>query len=111
MTGLCMSVVRINNWAVVAPKVSIGQLSPPPVHLRGVVIGHPNWQDGSDITTSHITHRHGWHLVSTNGTHYELGFANPDYEARFPNARELLLRRFPEKMDEETVRCAGGRSP
>jgi hypothetical protein len=97
-----MSVVTINNWAVVTTR-SAAQNSTPPIHLRGIVSGHPNYQDGTEITTSHITHRKGHHLVTCNGTHYQLGTINQAYQAQYPQALQGLLRRIPEKFDEETI--------
>jgi hypothetical protein len=97
-----MSVVAINNWAVVTTR-SAAQTSTPPIHLRGIVAGHPNHPDGTEITTSHITHRKGDHLVTCNGTHYQLGAVNPAYQAQYPQAFQGLMRRIPEKTQEETI--------
>jgi hypothetical protein len=97
-----MSVVVINNWAVVTTR-SAAQTASPPIHLRGIVTGHPTYADGTEITTSHITHRKGYHLVTCNGTHYQLGTVNPAYQAQYPQALQGLLRRIPEKNEEETI--------
>ncbi len=98
-----MSAVRIENWAVVAKRGAADQPGLPAIHLRGVVTGHPTYQDGTEITTSHLTHRSGTHFVTCNGTHYELGEPDPVYLLRFPNAREDLVRRLPNRATEETI--------
>jgi hypothetical protein len=98
-----MNVVRIDNWAIVASRKEMNQSTPPPIHLRGFVTGHPDHADGSEITTSHIAHRMGQEVVTCNGTHYELGSVNPAYHARFPNAKEDLLRMVPWKAEERTI--------
>ena len=98
-----MSIVRIDLWAIVAKRGAGDQSGLPRIHLRGTVTGHPTYRDGSELTTSHITHRSGERLVTCNGTHYELGQVHPDYNSRFPNAREELFKRFPHQAVEETI--------
>lgn len=98
-----MSNVRIDNWAIVAKRGASDTPSVPKIHLRGTVYGHPSHPDGSEITTSHIAHRHGNSFVTSNGTHYELGAVHPAYEAQFPNADLGLYERFPDKNEDETL--------
>jgi hypothetical protein len=104
-----MILVKIQNWAVVAKRNSRNQLATPDIHLKGIVSGHPGWPDGTEITTSPITHRKGELLISGNGTRYELGQVDPEYAARFPNAKESLLNRLLNKSDEETIRISSPR--
>ena len=99
-----MILVKIHNWAVVAKRDARNQLAKPDIHLKGMVAGHPSWPDGTEITTSPITHRKGEHLISGNGTRYELGQVDPEYSAHYPNAKASLLSRLPNKSDEETIR-------
>jgi hypothetical protein len=101
-----MSVVHLENWAVVASRRAAHAGLPPAVHLRGVVFDHPCVPDGREITTSHITHRKGRLLISHNGTHYALGHINPEYDARYPESENGLLKRLPEKWEEDTVPMA-----
>ncbi len=98
-----MNLVRIDDWAIVASRKEMNRTAPPPIHLRGTVTGHPEHPDGSQITTSHITHRMGQHVVTCNGTHYQLGTLNAEYCSRFPNAKEDLLRLVPWKAEEQTI--------
>ena len=106
-----MILVKIHNWAVVSKRDSRNQLATPDIHLKGMVAGHPSWPDGTEITTSPITHRQDEHLISGNGTHYELGQIDPEYKVRYPNAKESLLSRLPNKSDEETIRISLPRRP
>jgi hypothetical protein len=98
-----MRKVRIDNWAIVAKRGATDTANLPKIHLRGIVHGHPTYPDGSEITTSHIAHRHGSSFVTCNGTHYELGTVHPTYEAQFPNADLGLYKRFPDKSEDETL--------
>ena len=101
--GKTMSVVLIDSWALVAKRQQAAQNNLAQIHLRGIVYRHAEYPDGSEITTSRIVHRHGEQLVTENGTHYELGKVNPEYNARFPNAKASLLRCVPEKQNEGTI--------
>lgn len=85
--------MKLENWSLVI----VGDVDPytPPelVKLRayGKVYGHPNFKDGDYITTSSIVRVDNGHLVTHFGSEYELGEVDPNYEKRFPNARERVL--------------------
>lgn len=68
---------RLDNWSV-----SIKDPYTPPelgVHLHGVVTGHPSKRDGTEITTSRITHSSGRRVTTKSGTVYQLGRIDPKY--------------------------------
>jgi hypothetical protein len=48
--------------------------------LRGIVTGHPLFNDGDRVTTSHIQDRNG-RSVTTENTRYRLGYPSIDYSA------------------------------
>ncbi len=98
-----MSAAVLNNWALVGKRNSDSTGAAVEIRLRGMVFGHASHPDGCEITTSRIKHRRGEELVTINGTHYILGSVNPEYDARFPNAKAALLGRLPEIENEETI--------
>jgi len=71
--------------------------------LCGVVMGHPNIEDGIRTRTSDVVAKiHGAkydYIVTENGTLYRLLEPKPEYEARFPNARARLLKLLPDADD------------
>lgn len=86
--------VRIENWSVAFGRGD--KYLPPelePVCLHGKVFGHPRFTDGEEITTSPIV---GYDkeagIVVCKSRQYRLGAINPDYEAKFPNAREKFIK-------------------
>ena len=106
-----MGNVRIENWAVVANRAEIDRTGQPPIRIRGFVTGHPHCVDGTEITTSPITHRQEECYITSNGTHYELGRVAPEYDARFPKAKEGLLQCIPERNGDETIVMVRPRQP
>lgn len=53
---------RLENWMYVSDS-----------RVRGCVYGHPNYADGTEITTSRITYICGTTIQTTSGTFYSLG--------------------------------------
>lgn len=84
--------MRIDHWCIIARSSPWLQ---PPEHerfcLHGVVRGHYRCADGKEVTTSTIVSRRGDRVVTKSGSEYELGPADPMYEALYPNARERML--------------------
>lgn len=83
--------IKLENW-----EFCVRQGSPymaPECQQRyfiGDVTGHPNFPDGSRVSTSNAV---GWAddcAVTEDGNQYELGQPHPDYEAAFPNALERM---------------------
>ncbi len=76
-----MHTARLEQWALVFGS-----------RLHGLVYGHPNFTDGTRITTSSIQHvDKDNEEVHTHNTIYVLGTTDPNYEATFPNARERFF--------------------
>ena len=62
--------------------------------LAGFVTDHPKMQDGIHIETSPIMNVCPDGVILTrSGTDYTLGEPDPDYEAKYPDARERVLAR------------------
>lgn len=79
--------MRLENWAVVNTDPYRAPEDQKP-HLSGKVYGHPRFEDGHDIVTSHIVSIDAVnHTVTTNsGSVYELGTVDPEWEKQFPDA-------------------------
>ena len=94
--------MRIENWAVITPVVdpyaAPETISP---SLRGQVYGHPRFDDGQWVTTSSIVGKNGKNeVITVSSSAYELGQADPQYEERFPGARDRLLNSLPNILDK-----------
>ena len=85
--------IKLERWSVVGRPVN--EYDPPELWaqcLSGTVTGHPRKPDGSVVTTSQVAGvEQGRYVRTGSGSLYELGEVNPEYEARFPNARERVL--------------------
>lgn len=86
---------KLNNWAI----VTAGDPYKPPElmsqHLVGDTEGHPKWPDGHRIVTSRIIGYREDRIITTGGSAIALGDALPDYETKFPNAKERLFDAAP----------------
>ena len=84
--------IRLENWSVTYKP---DPWAPPellPKLLRGNVYNHPDFADGSEITTSAIVEVTAIRTVITNSGHeYKLGEPAEDYEKQFPNAKERFF--------------------
>lgn len=94
--------MRLENWGVVLrPK----PYQPPEAWaqaLSGNVYDHPEYSDGSLITTSAINAPHGDNAILTeSGRVYELGVVAQDYEELYPNARERLFNSLQLKKESQ----------
>jgi hypothetical protein len=90
-----MQTAKLECWSVVcylppyqAPEQGIGL-------LRGIVFNHPKKKDREVILTSTVKGKRENKIVTCN-TVYELGEVNPQYEEKFPNAFERVLKCLPE---------------
>lgn len=87
--------MKLEQWSVGRHKRD--QYRPPedcPPCLHGFVTGHPKKADGSEITTSLIIRAVGDAIETESGSLYELGEVDPEYEARYPNARARLFEQY-----------------
>lgn len=89
----------INNWSLVSKPLHAYQAPEQSLRLRGEVTGHPDFEDGSDITTSRIKEIKGGKVYTSSGSEYTLGTVDPVYEALYPNALQRLLSK--ESQNEE----------
>lgn len=89
-----MDVVRIENWL---KYTHVDDCWTPPELgsqvLHGQVFGHPSFEDGERVHTSNLE---GWDeehqaVVTHSGRRYILGQVDPEYETKFPNAKERLI--------------------
>lgn len=71
--------IRLENWAMVGDDPFV----PPELQIKrlhGFVYGHPNHEDGSEITTTRIISLElDSKLVNTRNTTYMLGKPEPEY--------------------------------
>ena len=85
--------MRIENWSVV--NVLPSEYSAPETgqpSLYGQVFGHPEFLDGTFVTTSRITGKnHVDEILTRSGSVYSLGKVNPMYEEKYPDAKNRLL--------------------
>lgn len=74
-----MNDVLINEWSV---QVRQGETHLPPNQsgrLGGRVYGHPDFPDGSFVTTSRVMSAEGRQVTTESGTVYRLGEPSKDY--------------------------------
>lgn len=91
-----MSYVRIENWCV----TTLGGVYTPPecqAHgLAGVAYGHPNFHDGTDVTTTEAVslRMDGEDAIVTtrSGREYLLGQVDPNYERAYPGALARVIK-------------------
>jgi hypothetical protein len=81
--------IRIENWSIVlsgdpytAPELRASR-------LVGKVFGHPDFPDGSEITSSAIKELRGG-IVRTANRDYVLGWCSPQYRA-WANSNQIPL--------------------
>jgi hypothetical protein len=86
-----MNPIKIEGWTIVV--LSTAQHVAPECqsrHLSGVVASHPRRPGGGPVTTSPIVGRREQHLVTKNGSLYELGKMRDGFERQFPEMIEWL---------------------
>jgi hypothetical protein len=77
---------KLNNWAVVRyDKIA----------LIGEVEGHPDRKDGTTVVTSTCIGKFNGRIITSNGSHIELGEPKADYAKMFPDAKERLFAAAP----------------
>lgn len=79
---------KLNEWAV----VNSGNR----YCLIGKVEGHPDREDGHTVVSSYCIGKYEGRIVTTSGSHIELGEPKADYEAMFPNAKQRLFDTAPQ---------------
>ena len=82
---------HLENWAMLEIRGPYQAIEQAYSILCGDVTGHPKLRNGY-IETSSIVRAEGDEVITKSGTRYTLGKPAPDYETKFPNARERLLR-------------------
>lgn len=88
--------MKLESWSIIA---LFGHAYEPPElavrHLRGIVFGHPHFDDGTRVITATITSIQDECFVTRSGSIYELGEPDPDYEKAFPNAKQRAPSNVP----------------
>lgn len=88
-----MNPIKIEDWTIVAlPTAQHVAPECQSRHLSGVVTNHPQRPGGGPVTTSPIVGRRGPHLVTKNGSLYELGKMREGFERQFPGMIEWMQR-------------------
>jgi len=82
----------LENWSLVfKDPYQAPELQRPALH--GDVYGHPNFEDGSTVTTSTIVGiTDDEKIITHSGSEYELGEVDPRYEKLFPKARDRVIK-------------------
>ncbi len=81
----------LNKWSIgmrnpyIAPELQTA-------HLQGVVTGHSRKKDGEKVVTSAIRGQRWGYVVTASGSYYDLGEVDPEYERRYPHAKERLMK-------------------
>lgn len=91
--------IRIEKWAFATIPDQNNPYTPPellPSSVCGNVYGHSRFPDGHFVFTSSPV---GWNeqngtMVTASGSEYILGEIDPEYEKKFPNAKERFLERL-----------------
>ena len=93
--------MKLEDWSITAHKDPFRAPELTIQRLSGKIYGHPNYEDGDEITTSPISDSNGDKIVTESGSEYELGEVNQVYEALFPNARARLFANFKKEENQE----------
>ncbi len=73
--------MRIENWSVtMVPDSPYDAPELWRARLRGMVYGHPKFEDGAHVTTSHIVAAAKREVGTATGHTYTLGVVNPRYQ-------------------------------
>lgn len=81
-----MTKYKLNNWAVVSYDK---------ICLIGETEGHPTRPDGTVVVTSHCVGKCNERIVTSSGSHIELGEPKADYAKLYPDAKQRLLNAAP----------------
>lgn len=89
-------VIRLENWSLITSNGS-GYQSPEQrgLQLAGNVYGHPRFKNGHPILSSEIIGYKDGVIITFSGSKYELGEVDPNYELKYPDAKnrvEKLLK-------------------
>lgn len=76
-------IFKLENWGLVEEN-----------KLHGQVYNHPNFENGSWVTTSRIVGVKNKIVITYSGSHYDLGKVNDEYERLFPNAANRFFNRL-----------------
>jgi hypothetical protein len=89
--------MKLENWSVVCKNYD-PYLAPELYQsaLYGNVFGHPRFDDGDGVTTSSLVGKQGEIIITKSGSEYELGIVDPDYEKKYPDAKNRLLNSLKE---------------
>lgn len=85
---------KIENWCLVHMNDNNGYDAPETrkLYFGGNVFGHPFFEDGHRVITSHIVSFSNGKFYTFSGTEYELGKVDEGYEKEYPNAYERVLK-------------------
>lgn len=82
----------LENWSLIDTDDPYTAPELRKVRLHGIVHDHPRFNDGDEVMTSSIVGATGDTIMTSSGSLYTLGKVNPDYEEKYPNARERLFQ-------------------
>lgn len=96
--------MKLENWskgAVPSSPFQAPELWVP--RLAGNVYGHPNFEDGTAVTTSRIVGKRDGKVITGSGSEYELGEVDAEYENLYPDAFNRLMNTLDELDAESEV--------
>lgn len=84
--------MKLEKWYI-GPRSDGDPYQPPETQpaLHGNVYGHPDYKDGTFITTSLLKRVKDGKVETQSGSLYELGEVATEYEAVYPNAKARVL--------------------
>ena len=84
---------HLEQWTYQRRPIEAMYCAPEQIHfiLTGDVYDHPKFEDGRYIETSTVVEIRTGTITTESGSVYTLGDVDPDYEARYPNARARLF--------------------
>ena len=65
--------IKIENWSITSHDDKYTPPEAQKIRLMGEVYGHPNFEEGHKIVSSHIVSIHGNTIETASGSVYELG--------------------------------------
>jgi len=69
--------IFLDNWSTTSNPYQAPEIRK--TYLQGEVFGHPNFQEGDKVYTSHIVQSEGRWIKTSSGSEYILGQPHPNY--------------------------------
>lgn len=96
-------IIQFENWCVrdwlPSPYAAPEQGVP---RLCGVVVGHPHYEDGAQMSPSMPVAFNREHRIfrGYSGRYYKFGTVNPEWEKQYPNAEQRYFDQLESKTEK-----------